>query len=94
MKLTPLGRSMARKAFWLAKMGVMGAVIIFSFKSVDELSLGQVLGVESGLMDSGIWEMRTKTRGLAEGIGYAITFLTVWVAVFLGLRFRKREELG
>lgn len=93
VKLTPLGRSMARRAFWLTSMGVMGAVIIFSFGSVGELSLAQVLGVESGLMDSDIWEIRARTGGLAEGVGYGITFLTTWLAIFLGLRFREKEEL-
>jgi hypothetical protein len=90
VKLSPLGRSLARKAFWVSSLGAMGVAIIVSLGSVWELPETQVLGLWDDGGKGAIWALRSQT-GRASGIfGYLVTFLTGSLLFLVWQKIKKQ----
>jgi hypothetical protein len=95
VKLTPLGRSLAQKAFWLSSAGLIGAITAFSLDSVWELVKAPVLGAWTEEIETGgAWVIRKSVDGSAGRIGYWISFLTIFLTAFLWLRVSRQVKKG
>ncbi|MFC1790761.1 hypothetical protein ACFLZP_04745 [Patescibacteria group bacterium] len=95
VKLSPLGRSLARKSFWISTLGLMGAVTIFSLRSLWQLPESQVLGVLSEGLAGQIWTIKDQTGPVLTMSGYFLTGMTISLMVFLWLKMKKtKKNLG
>jgi len=94
VKLNPLGRSLAQKAFWLSTLGIAGVITIFSWPSVWRLPESQVLGLwQEGIVTGEFWEIKSHTGSLSSLIGYVITGLTVFLVSLFWLKIRSGQKI-
>jgi hypothetical protein len=95
VRLTPLGRSLARKIFWLMGLGLMGVMVVSSLSSVWQLPESQVLGLwEEGATAGGFWEIKRQAGGISAGIGYGVTAFCLLTLIFSWAKIKKKQNLA
>ena len=94
IRLSPLGRNLAKKFFWLANLGIIGLKVVFSLNSLWQLPKGQVLGVWSeGITTGQTWEIKRQTGGASAAAGYLVTILTFFLVIFSWLKIKRQKEI-
>ncbi|MBN1263778.1 MAG: hypothetical protein JW991_05515 [Candidatus Pacebacteria bacterium] len=92
VKLTPLGRSLARKSFWLSALGLMGVLTVFSFRSIWLLPEDRILGVLDEGLTGQIWVIKNQAGQASTVIGYLLSGITVFLLGFTWSKIKKTAK--